>query len=48
MRDRFEHTLERRPADNADGAVTTVRRLELINGHRLILLIPTTGKLAVQ
>jgi len=32
MRDRFEHTLERKPADNADGAVTTVRRIELITG----------------
>jgi hypothetical protein len=29
---KFEHTLERKPADNADGAVTTVRRLELITG----------------
>lgn len=36
MRDRFEHTLKHRleskPADNADGAVTTVRRIELITG----------------
>jgi hypothetical protein len=32
MRDRFEHTLECKPADNADGAVTTVRRIELITG----------------
>lgn len=29
---KFEHTLERKPADNADGAVTTVRRIELITG----------------
>ena len=29
---KVEHTLERKPADNADGAVTTVRRLELITG----------------
>jgi transposase len=32
MRDRFEHTLESKPADNADGGVTTVRRIELITG----------------
>jgi transposase len=29
---KFEHTLENKPADNADGAVTTVRRIELITG----------------
>lgn len=32
MRDRFEHRLENKPADNADGGVTTVRRIELITG----------------
>jgi transposase len=32
MRDRFEHTLESKSADNADGGVTTVRRIELITG----------------
>lgn len=32
MRDRFEHTLKSKPTDNADGAVTTVRRIELITG----------------
>jgi transposase len=36
MRDRFEHrlehTLESKPADSADGSVTTVHRIELITG----------------
>jgi transposase len=29
---RLKHRLESKPADNADGAVTTVRRIELITG----------------
>src|SRR5262245_25211172 len=29
---RLEHTHESKPADNGDGAVTTVRRIELITG----------------
>jgi len=33
MSDRLKHTLESKAADRTDGAVTTVRRIELITGN---------------
>jgi hypothetical protein len=32
MSDRFGHTLESKPDDGSDDAVTSVRRIELITG----------------